>query len=119
MKVSREAAPVQASRLIPRNVFAELGMRPAKDQQSQCAQLIDLRLPGNLQNSIRVQPSSFNEQAYKVESNVNYKDEKGILNTKRCAVTNFIRWRYAPKTDAKAAQALTTQEQAEFDRMEK
>ena len=59
------------------------------------AQLIDLRLPGNLSNCIRLQPTAFNEATYKVEPNVDFKDEKGILNTKQCAVTNFIRWRHA------------------------
>jgi len=32
-----------------------------------------------------------------MESNVSYKDERGILNTKQCAVTNFIRWRYTER----------------------
>ena len=55
-------APLQASRLIPRHIFSELAQPSAdsKDSQDapqkkgQCAKLIDLRLPGNLSNCIRV-----------------------------------------------------------------
>ena len=36
---------------------------------------------------------------------MSFKDEKGILNTKQCAVTNFIRWRYAAKDEKKAKSA--------------
>ena len=90
--------------MIPRHMYAPLGTRPTTEDADNCAQLIDLRLPGNLNNSIRVQPAAFNEQAYRVEPSVSYKDEKGILNTKHCAVTNFIRWRYASDADSGKAK---------------
>ena len=35
------------------------------------------------------------EHNYTIEENVNFKDEKGILQTKTCPLTSFIRWRYA------------------------
>jgi hypothetical protein len=94
MKYAR-TEPVQASRLIPRHTFASLG--GSQEEADGITQLIDLRLPGNLKNNVRLQPVAFNEQSYKVESSVSYKDEKGVLNTKNSAVTNFIRWRYAKK----------------------
>ena len=53
-----------------------------------------MRLPGNLTNCIRVQPAVFDPREYKVENNVTFKDEKGIVTNKQCPVTNFIRWRY-------------------------
>lgn len=58
---------------------------------------MDLRLPSNLSNCIRVQPLAFDKATYSVEPSVHFKDEKGILVTKKCALTNFIRWRYAVK----------------------
>ena len=82
--------------------------------------MIDLRLPGNLANCIRLQPAAFNEGAYKVEPNVTFKDEKGILNTKKCALTNFIRWRYAKdasKSANKKASGGSSEEQ-EKNRLE-
>ena len=48
---------------------------------------------------------------------MSYKDEKGILNTKHCAVTNFIRWRYAG--DAQSAKAKDGLQEAENQRMER
>lgn len=103
--------PVQASRLIPRHTFCELGTNTS---QQGIANLIDLRLPGNLSNCIRLQPAAFNADTYKVEPNVSFKDEKGILNTKQCALTNFIRWRYAKdsgKQASKKAPGSTSEEQ--------
>ena len=69
------------------------------------AKLSDLRLPGNLANSVRLQPVAFKEQSYEVEPNVSFKDEKGIVNTKMCAVTNFIRWRHASSKPDKKEEA--------------
>lgn len=106
--------PVQASRLIPRHTFSELATDVKQD--GGFAQLIDLRLPGNLSNCIRVQPVAFNPDSYKVESNVSFKDEKGILNTKQCALTNFIRWRYAKdvqETGGKASGDTSEQHKLE------
>lgn len=37
----------------------------------------------------------FDEKKYTPEDSVNYKDETGVKQQKRCPVTNFIRWRYA------------------------
>ena len=54
-----------------------------------------MRLPGNLSNGIRIQPVGFEAEKYKVEENVMFKDEKGIVVNKQCPVTNFIRWRYS------------------------
>lgn len=106
MKYTR-SEPVQASRLIPRNTFAGLGTQQDDEQQeggsASIAQLIDLRLPGNLSNCIRLQPGAFDEASYKVEPNVSYKDEKGILKTRQCNLTNFIRWRYAKDGGSEAA----------------
>lgn len=107
--------PKQASRLIPRHTFAQLDATVQKkgatadSGETKVAQLIDLRLPGNLSNGIRVMPDRFEEDKYQVEPDVSFKDEKGILNTKRCAVNNFIRWRYssqpAPKDETSAGKA--------------
>ena len=114
MKFAKET-PVQASRLIPRHVYADLGTKqPTAAKQPQIAQLIDLRLPGNLSNSIRLQPVAFNEQTYKVEASVNYKDEKGVLQTKQCAVSNFIRWR-ATKNDASGLANHEVSEREKLD----
>lgn len=52
-----------------------------------------------------MQPVAFNEATYKVEPNVSYKDEKGILKTRQCNLTNFIRWRYAKEGSEAAAKA--------------
>lgn len=41
--------------------------------------MTDLRLPANLNNCIRVQPKCFDKDTYQVESNVTFKDEKGIV----------------------------------------
>ena len=67
---------------------------------------MDLRLPGSLSNCIRVQPNAFDPKTYQVESNLNYKDEKGIMLVKTCPVTNFIRWRYTEKKDTKAVDDI-------------
>lgn len=47
---------------------------------------------------------------------MSYKDEKGILQTKHCAVTSFIRWRYTP--DVKGENPASEQEMAEKMKME-
>ena len=112
---SKRGEPVQASRLIPRNTFAKLGCQENGPDNNKIAQLIDLRLPGNLSNCIRLQPIAFNEDTYKVESNVSFKDEKGILNTKRCNLANFIRWRYAKNS---AAAKPTKEEEKEMHKLE-
>ena len=78
----------QASKLVPINVYQSLA-------DEKIADLTDLRLPSNLNSCIRVQPKCFDPKTYFVEDNVNFKDEKGILQTKTCPVTSFIRWRYA------------------------
>ena len=36
---------------------------------------------------------------------MSFKDEKGIVNTKMCAVTNFIRWRHASSKPDKKEEA--------------
>ena len=77
--------------------------------------MIDLRLPGNLSNCIRLQPTAFSEATYKVEPNVDFKDEKGILNTKQCAVTNFIRWRHA-KDGVKPKKTNSEDEKVDSER---
>ena len=59
------------------------------------AEVTDLRLPANVNNCIRVQPKCFDQSSYTIEDNVTYKDEKGILQTKTCPITSFIRWRYS------------------------
>ena len=46
---------------------------------------------------------------------MSFKDEKGILNTKRCAVSNFIRWRYGKDPAPKE----TNSSKAEREKMEK
>jgi hypothetical protein len=116
--------PVQASRLIPRHTFADIAVTaPQKDKNGEApdkiAQLIDLRLPGNLSNSIRLQPVCFNQEKYEVEPNVSFKDEKGILNTKQCPVANFIRWRYTPGTVAKKPVKESESATAERHKMER
>ena len=92
-----------ASRLIPRHIFSDLGIKQADVDElvgeDKIAQFIDLRLPGNLTNCIRVQPAVFESKDYKVEDNVKFKDEKGIVTNKQCPVTNFIRWRYNDAQD--------------------
>lgn len=52
-----------------------------------------------------MQPVAFNEATYNVEPNVSYKDEKGILKTRQCNLTNFIRWRYAKEGSEAATKA--------------
>ena len=119
--MKREQA-VQDSRLIPRHTFADIGIPDTQkgkketaptDSRQKVAQLIDLRLPANLSNCMRLQPTCFNQEKYEVEPNVSYKDEKGILNTKQCAVSNFIRWRYAQgplaKNPGKESEAATAE----------
>ena len=61
----------QASKLIPINIFESLAGEKA-------AELIDLRLPSNLNSCIRLQPKGFTIDSYFVEDNVVFKDEKGI-----------------------------------------
>ena len=80
----------QSSKLIPINIFESLTSEKA-------AELIDLRLPSNLNSCIRLQPKGFTSDSYFVEDNVVFKDEKGIQQTKTCPVTSFIRWRYTDK----------------------
>ena len=91
---------MQASRLIPRHIFADLGIKTTNEddeveEDDKLAEFIDLRLPGNLSNCIRIQPVGFEAKEYQVEENVTFKDEKGIMVNKQCPVTNFIRWRYS------------------------
>ena len=50
---------MQASRLIPRHIFADLGIKGTNEddlveEDDKLAEFIDLRLPGNLSNSIRI-----------------------------------------------------------------
>ena len=94
--VDQEILALQKSKLIPRHIFADLAFRAEDDidNEDQFADFLDLRLPGNLSNGIRVQPKRFDPKEYKVEENVSFKDEKGILVNKQCPVANFIRWRY-------------------------
>ena len=82
----------QASKLIPVNVFESMS-------GERVAELIDLRLPSNLNSCIRLQPKGFSSDSYFVEDNVIFKDEKGIQQTKGCPVTSFIRWRYVENKD--------------------
>lgn len=42
------------------------------------AELIDLRLPSNINNSIRLVPERFDPTNYKIENPVRFKDEKGM-----------------------------------------
>ena len=46
----------------------------------------------------------FDEKKYVPEESVTFKDENKGISTKRCPVTNFIRWRYASddSTDCEA-----------------
>ena len=60
-----------ASKLIPINIFESLTSEKA-------AELIDLRLPSNLNSCIRLQPKGFTSDSYLIEDNVVFKDEKGI-----------------------------------------
>ena len=62
---------MQSSKLIPQHVFAPLEGEAAIDMQ-------ELRLPGNLNNCLRVQPAAFDSQRYKVEDSVLFKDESGV-----------------------------------------
>ena len=46
---------------------------------------------------------------------MSFKDEKGILNTKRCNLANFIRWRYAKNS---TAAKPTKEEEKEMHKLE-
>ena len=94
-----------ASKLIPINIFESLTNEKA-------AELIDLRLPSNLNSCIRLQPKGFTSDSYFVEDNVVFKDEKGIQQTKTCPVTSFIRWRYTDKNPTNTQSAETEQLEA-------
>ena len=81
---------------------------------------MDLRLPGNLQNCIRVQPEGFSESTYQVEDSVRYKDEKGIEIEKSCPISNFIRWRYVEeKLDPQTGKPSRATRGAVADTIEK
>ena len=56
--VDQEVLALQKSKLIPRHIFADLTFRAEDDidNEDQIADFLDLRLPGNLSNGIRVQP---------------------------------------------------------------
>ena len=92
---------MQKSKLIPRHIYADLAFKAEDDieNEDQIADFLDLRLPGNLSNGIRVQTKRFDPKDYKVEENVSFKDEKGIVVNKQCPVANFIRWRYNEKSN--------------------
>lgn len=111
-------AASQKSRLIPKHIYAELSVLESKKEHytsekahlqenseqftfeaPAAANLTDLRLPGSLNNCVRVQPQCFEEQLYQIEDNVSFKGELGTVSTKRCPVTNFIRWRYNKSSD--------------------
>ena len=87
--------------MIPINIFESLAGEKA-------AELIDLRLPSNINSCIRLQPKGFNPDSYFVEDDVVFKDEKGILQTKTCPVTSFIRWRY---TDTNSANVYSAEQE--------
>lgn len=69
------------------------------------AKLTDLRLPQSLTNCVRIQPQCFDSQLYQIEDNVTFKGELGTVITKRCPVTNFIRWRYSKQDGKKDVEA--------------
>ena len=52
-----------------------------------------------MNNCIRVQPQSFNPDSYKIESSVEFKNEKGVLAEKTCPVINFIRYKFTDNKD--------------------
>ena len=64
MSNDRDVSHMQASRLIPRHIFADLGIKNTEDDEgvddAKISHFIDLRLPGNLSNCIRIQPAAFN-----------------------------------------------------------
>ena len=99
--LDQDIGALQKSKLIPRHIFADLAFKAEDDidNEEQIADFLDLRLPGNLSNGIRVQAKRFDAKEYKVEENVSFKDEKGIVVNKQCPVANFIRWRYNEGTD--------------------
>ena len=76
---------MQASKLIPAHIFSSL---------TDNTEFIDIRLPGSVNNCIRVQQTGFDPTRYAVEKEVHYLDDKNIRQHKTCPVTNFIRWRY-------------------------
>jgi len=57
---------------------------------------------------VRIQPAIFDEKTYTPEESVTFRGELG-KETKRCPVTNFIRWRYDDEdasTEAVEAEKL-------------
>jgi len=117
-------AASQKGKLIPKHIYSELGVMASTKEsytsemafKQECseqfsfeapaaAKLTDLRLPGSLTNCVRIQPQCFDSQLYQIEDNVTFKGELGTVITKRCPVTNFIRWRYSKQDGKKDVEA--------------
>ena len=76
--------PTKASRLIPRNVYSSIFS--SSDQPD----LIELKLP----SSLRIQPVAYDGSTYKIEDPILFKNDKGLMQERACAIENIIRWRY-------------------------